>query len=222
MFTMSKRAWWLTSAMAAAFAILTLGDILSTLASLRNGTGVELNPNAARADGGIRIGFLVLSNAVLLVPLLGAFIFGIGRAATVPAFVLTHWWRHIFDVFFIKPLDDRARTRSPLRLVTATTTLLNLKIVILANNLLAAQGHTGPVSMLASVCTSLGLTDGTRYWTAYVFLIVPCYVAAVGISARLLRFAANPAPTLLRFAVAVNRVKQLRTVARSMRSGGRR
>ncbi|UAJ08711.1 hypothetical protein [Polymorphobacter megasporae] len=189
---MSKRAWWLTGAVAAAFVLLTLGDILSTLASLRNGTGVELNPNAARADGGIRIGFLVLSNALLLIPLLGAFVLGIGRAGTVPTAVLTYWWRHVFDIFFIKPLDHRARTRSPLRLVTATMTLLNLKVVILANNLLAAHGIVGPVSLLASACTSIGLTGGTRYWTAYLLLILPCYVAAVGIGARLLAFAAAP------------------------------
>jgi hypothetical protein len=192
MFAMSKRAWWLTGTMAAAFAFLTLGDILSTLASLRNGTGVELNPNAARADGSIRINFLVLSNAALLIPLLGAFVFGIGRAATVPASVLTYWWRHVFDVFFIKPLDNRARTRSPLRLVTATITLLNLKIVILINNLLAAHDFSGPVSLLAAVCTWFGLADGTRYWTAYLLLILPCYVAAVGVGAHLLAYAAAP------------------------------
>lgn len=195
MFVISRRVWWLTATVAAAFALLTLGDILTTLMSLENGTGVELNPNAARDGGGIRIGFLVLSNALLLVPLLGAFVLGISRAGRVPAAVLARWWRHVFDVFFIKPLDERARTRSPLRLVTATMTLLILKVAILLNNIAATEGVPGPVSLLAQFCTSLGLTGATRYWTAYLLLILPCYFLAVGLAAHVLAFAAEASRT---------------------------
>jgi hypothetical protein len=191
MFGMSRRALWLTATVLAAFALLTLGDIVTTLVSLGNGTGVELNPNAARDGGGIRVGFLVFSNALLLVPLLGAFMIGVSRAARVPAAVLARWWRHVFDIFFIKPLDERARTRSPLRLVTATMTLLILKVAILANNLLATEGLPGPVSLLASFCTDLGLTGSARYWSAYLLLILPCYVIAVGLAAHVLSFAAD-------------------------------
>lgn len=194
MLVMNERAWWLTAAVSIAFTLLTFGDIITTLVSLRDGTGIELNPNAAQAGGSIRIGFLVFSNALLLVPLLGAFVFGVGNAARVPVAVLDRWWRHIFDIFFIKPLDERARARAPLRLVTATMTLMILKIAILANNLLAVRGIIGPVSQFAKFATALGLTGGARYWVAYLLLILPCYLAAVGFAAYVLRFVAKKSP----------------------------
>jgi len=190
MAVISQRARWLTALVTATFVLLTVGDILTTLVSLRDGTGIELNP-AARDGGGIRTGFLVMSNALLLVPLLGAFLFGIVNARKVPAAVLANWWRHVFDIFFIKPLDERARTRQPLRLVTATMTLLMLKVAILANNVLATEGIAGPVSVLAAACTRAGLSGAPRYWTAYLLLILPCYVIAVGLAAHVLTFAAQ-------------------------------
>ena len=172
-----------------AFFLLTALDLVTTLVALAGGGAVELNPNAANQTGGIRIGFLVGSNVVLLVPLTAAFALGIRQAAQVPASVLQYWWRHILDVFFVSPLNDAARLRRPLRLVTAALTLLVLKCVIVASNLLVVAGLQNPTSLLAAMWTQVGLVGAPRYWAAYALLIMPCYVAAIGLAAITLRAA---------------------------------
>ncbi len=166
---------------------LTAGDLITTLAALSGGNAVELNPSAARASGGIRIGFLVASNAALLLPLLAAFAYGIANAARVPEAALRHWPRHIFDSFYVSPLSDAARARAPLRLVTAAMTLIALKVVILVSNLLAVAGAANPVSLLAGAWTAAGLDGRPRYWATYAVIIVPCYIAGVGLAAATLR-----------------------------------
>lgn len=178
-----------TGLLVVAFFILTAADLATTLVALAGGTAVELNPNAANRTGGIRIGFLVVSNIVLLVPLVAAFALGIRQAVRVPPSVLQRWWRHILDVFFVSPLNDAARQRRPLRLVTAAMTLLVLKFVIVASNLLVIAGYQNPTSLLAAMWTQVGLVGAPRYWAAYALLIIPCYVAAVGIAAVTLRLA---------------------------------
>ena len=176
----------MTGWLAFVFIFLTGADIATTLYALSRGGAVELNPHAARGDG-IRVGFLIISNAMLMLPLLIAFGFGAAHAAKVPPPVLARWWRHILDIFFIHPLNDAARTRSPLRLVTAAMTLLVLKSVILLSNVLVIAGKDNPVSLLAKFWTIVGLDGAPRYWAAYAVLIVPCYIGGVGLAAMCLR-----------------------------------
>lgn len=171
------------------FIALTAADFATTLIALASGTAVELNPAADNGSDGIRIGFLVIANIVLLLPLVVAFAFGITQAARVPPEVLARWWRHILDIFFVSPLNDKARQRTPLRLVTAAMTLLVLKIVIVASNLLVIAGYPNPTSLLAALWTRIGLVGAPRYWAVYGMMIVPCYIAAVGLAAVTLRLA---------------------------------
>ena len=178
-----------TALLVVIFIALTAADFATTLIALENGVGIELNPVAARGSDGIRIGFLVFANVILLVPLVVAFAVGITRAAQVPTVVLARWWRHILDIFFVSPLNDAARLRRPLRLVTAAMTLLVLKIVIVASNLLVIAGYQNPTSLLAALWTHAGLTGAPRYWAAYAMMIVPCYIGAVGLAAAALRLA---------------------------------
>ncbi len=177
-----------------AFVALTAADIATTLLALGSGNAVELNPNAAKSGGGIRIGFLLVSNAALLVPLLVAFHFGVARAHRVPRATLARWWRHVADSFYLNPLSDAARVRAPLRLVTAAMTLLMLKCAILVSNTLVVFGHDNPVSLLAGFWTRVGLDGAPRYWAAYGLLILPCYIAGVGLAASTLAFAQRFAP----------------------------
>ena len=177
----------MTLCLAAAFIVLTAADVATTLMALDGGHAVELNPNAARNGGGIRIGFLVASNAALLVPLLAAFGIGVARSGRVPPEVLTHWWRHIADIFYISPLNDGARARSPLRLVTAAMTLLMLKIIIVISNALVVAGHNNPTSLLAAMWTRAGLSGAPRYWASYLLMVIPCYVGGVGLASLVLR-----------------------------------
>lgn len=186
---MTRFAWAATLLLGCAFAALTAGDIATTLAALGSGNAVELNPHAARDGGGIRVGFVVASNCVLLLPLLIAFAIGVGGARRVPATVLARWWRHIADPFYLHPLSDGARQRRPLRLVTAAMTLLALKLFILVSNSLVVLGYPNPTSELAGLWTRAGVEGGARYWAAYALIIVPCYVAGVGFAAGLLRAA---------------------------------
>ncbi len=184
-----SHAWRMTVLLLLAFVALTAADIGTTLLALANGDAVELNPNAARAGGSIRIGFLVLSNTALLLPLLVAFHFGVTHATRVPPGVLARWWRHILDIFYISPLNDGARARSPLRLVTAAMTLLTLKAVIVLGNVMSMFGYPGPTSLLASLWTGIGLDGAPRYWATYALMILPCYVVGVGLAASTLRYA---------------------------------
>lgn len=171
------------------FVALTAADLATTLIALRAGTAVELNPAAAQGAASIRVGFLVAANTVLLLPFVAAFAVGITHAHHVPRTALTHWWRHVLDVFYVSPFNDRAHQRRPLRLVTAAMTLLTMKVVIVASNLLVIAGLPNPTSLLAELWTHVGLTGPGLYWAAYSVMVVPCYVVAVGFAAAALKFA---------------------------------
>ena len=192
--------WRLTALLVLAFVLLTAADIETTLMALDSGNAVELNPNAAKAGGGIRIFFLILANAALLLPLSIAFHFGVARARRVPGAVLTRWWRHVLDSFYLNPLSEAARVRAPLRLVTAAMTLLALKSVILFSNILVVMGYQNPTSLLAGLWTQVGLSGAARYWAAYALMVVPCYVVGVGLAASTLRLARAHAPAGLALA----------------------
>jgi len=185
----SAFAWLVTSLFVVLFILLTVGDFATTLIALASGHAVELNPNADTGTGGIRFGFLITANLLLMIPLTAAFALGVTRAHQMPSHVLANWWRYIVDVYFISPLNEAARHRRPLRLVSAAMTLLVLKIVILASNTLVVLGYQNPTSLLAMLWTAVGLTGAPRYWAAYAVMIVPCYVAAVGLAAIILRVA---------------------------------
>ena len=185
----SRYVWTTTVMLVAMFVVLTAADLVTTLVALAGGQAVELNPTAANDTGSIRIGFLIVANILLVMPLTVAFALGINRACQVPQPVLAHWWRHIVDIFFISPLNEAARQRRPLRLVTAAMTLLVLKVVIVASNTLVIFGLQNPTSLFAMMWTWVGLTGAARYWAAYAMLIVPCYIAGVGLAALLLRSA---------------------------------
>jgi hypothetical protein len=185
----SAFSWLSSSLFVVVFILLTVGDFATTLIALASGHAVELNPNADSGAGGIRVGFLIFANLLLMIPLTAAFTLGVTRAHQVPSSVLTHWWRYIADVYFVSPLNEGARHRRPLRLVSAAMTLLVLKIVILASNTLVVLGYHNPTSLLAKLWTHAGLTGSPRYWAAYAVMIVPCYVAAVGLAAIILRVA---------------------------------
>lgn len=178
-----------TLLLAVSFIALTAADFATTLIALKAGTAVELNPAAAHGDDDIRVGFLVVANIALLVPLVVAFAVGILQAGRVPAAALRHWWRHIADIFYVSPLNDHARQRRPLRLVTAAMTLLVLKLVIVASNLLVIAGHPNPTTLLAMMWAHAGLRGAGLYWAAYAVMIVPCYIAAVALAAAALRLA---------------------------------
>ena len=189
MYGSNRFVWTTTAILVVMFVILTAADFVTTLVALAGGQAVELNPNAAGDTGSIRIGFLIVANILLVIPLTAAFALGVNRACQVPQPVLAHWWRHIVDIFFISPLNDAARQRRPLRLVTAAMTLLVLKIVIVASNTLVIFGLQNPTSLFAMMWTWVGLTGAARYWAAYAMMIVPCYVAGVGLAALVLRSA---------------------------------
>lgn len=172
-----------------AFVNLTVADFATTLFALRAGTAIELNPAAAHGTASIRIGVLLVANVALLLPLVVAFAVGITQAHRVPRTALTHWWRHVPDIFYISPLNDHARQRRPLRLVTAAMTLLILKLVIVASNLLVIIGYPNPTTLLAVMWTHAGFRGAALYWAAYAVMIVPCYVAAVGLAASALKLA---------------------------------
>lgn len=178
-----------TLLLVASIIALTAADFATTLIALRAGTAVELNPAAADGAGGVRIGFLVVANIALLLPLVVAFAVGVAQAHRVPHTALSHWWRHILDVFYVSPLNDHARQRRPLRLVTAAMTLLVLKLVIVGSNLLVVAGHPNPTTLLAVMWTHAGLDGAARYWAAYAVMIVPCYITAVGLAAATLKLA---------------------------------
>ncbi|TRW17304.1 DUF5658 family protein [Glacieibacterium frigidum] len=173
----------------ASYIALTAADFATTLIGLRSGNAVELNPAAAHGADNIRIGFLVVANIALLLPLVVAFAVGIVQAHRVPRTALSHWWRHVLDIFYVSPLNDHARQRRPLRLVTAAMTLLVLKLVIVGSNLLVIAGHPNPTTLLAVMWTHAGLEGPALYWAAYGVMIVPCYIAAVGLAAATLKLA---------------------------------
>ena len=184
MHTTSPIVWRLTVLMVLALAALTAADILITLHALQ-GDAVEFNPYARDGSGGIRTGFLIAVNCIVLLPLSWAFWHALQRAETVPPVVLRRWWRHIFDLFTVHPRSTRGRERSPLRLASAAMTMVTFKIVIVAGNLLVVSGNHGPASLLAEYFS--GQYTGVALWrAAYFVMIVPCYAAAFGLAAHAL------------------------------------
>lgn len=178
--------WRLTALLLLAFAVLTAADILITLFALEWLAVVETNPHAASGDD-LRVGFLLASNALILLPLVAAFAIGATQAERVPPTVLARWWAHVLDVFRVNPFTTEGRARSPLRLITATMTILVLKIVIVASNVLIVTGQPDPISFLSRLWTDIGLSGGARYWASHGLLIIPCYVIGVAWAAGTLR-----------------------------------
>ena len=174
--------WRLTVLLALALTALTAADIMTTVVALR-GPGVELNTHISDGQGGIRIPYLIALNIAVLAPLVLGYFVAMRLAYRVPETVLDHWWRHIFDIFTVAPRSAAGRSRSPLRLATAAMVMVVLKALIVGSNLLTVLRIQNPTSLVAGLFSGAGLTGSTLWQASYVVLIVPCYVAAVGLAA---------------------------------------
>ena len=174
--------WRLTLLMALAMTALTAADVMTTLVALRHG-GIELNQHISDGKGGLDIGKLVLVNLAVLSPLVIGFFIAMRKAHHVPGPVLDHWWRHVFDIFTVSPRSAVGRSRAPLRLATAAMVMIVLKSLIVGSNVLVALRIQNPTSLIADMFSSAGLSGLGLWRAAYAVLIVPCYIAAVGLAA---------------------------------------
>ncbi|QXQ07246.1 hypothetical protein KX816_04160 [Sphingosinicellaceae bacterium] len=174
--------WRLTLLMALALTALTAADIATTLVALRNG-GIELNNHVSDGKGGLDIGKLVLVNLAVLSPLVIGYFIAMRKAHHVPGPVLDHWWRHVFDIFTVSPRSDAGRSRAPLRLATAAMVMIVLKALIVGSNVLVALRIQNPTSLIADMFSAAGLSGPGLWKAAYAVLIIPCYIAAVGLAA---------------------------------------
>lgn len=176
----------LTALTVAALVVLTAADIVLTRIFLANGA-IELNTFARDGLGGIDIGFLVVSNFMVLMPLSVVFYLGVREADRVPPTVLGRWWRHMFDMFTVHPRSVNGKARAPLRLVTAAATMLVFKVLVVLNNILVVFGAPNPATFAVGLFSGAGLDDAALWHASYAVMIVPCYMAAVGFAALTLK-----------------------------------
>ena len=174
--------WRLTLLLVLALIALTAADVMTTLVALKNG-GIELNHHISDGKGGLNIGKLVLVNLAVLSPLVIGYFIALRKAHHVPGPVLDHWWRHVFDIFTVSPRSPVGRARAPLRLATAAMVMIVLKFLIVGSNVLVAFRIQNPTSLIADMFSEAGLTGSGLWQAAYAVLIIPCYIAAVGLAA---------------------------------------
>ena len=180
----------------AAMVLLTLADLAISMHVLQGGA-VELNPYARNGTGNIRTGWLLAANVSIMTPLAIAFIVAMRHAGRVPADVLDHWWRHLFNFFTARPGSRAARERAPLRLAAAALTIIIFKFLIVGSNVLVGWGVPNPASFVADRWSDFGL-EGAAHWRAtYAVLVLPCYIVAVWLAAVTLRTVHRADPSII-------------------------